>query len=49
LSAVANSGQLWNAVDWTDGINNMPENGQKLPECDLAKIRIWISQGAQDN
>jgi hypothetical protein len=49
LSIVAKNEQLWNAVDWTDGINNMPQAGSKLSDCNLAKINIWIKAGSLDN
>jgi hypothetical protein len=49
LSTVANNGKLWNAVNWSDGVNNMPQGGTKLSDCNLAKINKWISDGAPDN
>jgi hypothetical protein len=49
LSVVAKNGQLWNAVDWTDGVNNMPQGGSKLSDCNLAKINIWIKAGSLNN
>ena len=49
LKQLATSGLLWNAVNWTDGINNMPPDGNKLNDCDLTRIKIWIDAGAPDN
>jgi hypothetical protein len=42
------STRLLNAVEWT-GFVQMPKGGNKLPDCDLAKIRIWVHAGAPDN
>lgn len=45
-----NSGVFWKAINHEgNGIVPMPFNGQKLPECDLQKIRVWIDQGAPNN
>jgi hypothetical protein len=49
LSTVVNNGKLYNAVNWVDGVNNMPQGGQKLSDCNLAKINKWIADGAPDN
>jgi mono/diheme cytochrome c family protein len=43
LSVVAKNGKLWNAVDHVNGgSRDMPQNANKLSDCDLAKINIWI-------
>ncbi|HNY02043.1 MAG TPA: hypothetical protein PKG48_05625 [Bacteroidales bacterium] len=48
LSAVAGSGSLWAVVNWTGAIR-MPFNGDKLPACELGKIRKWIDEVAPEN
>ena len=42
------STRLLRAVFQTGPIK-MPKGGNKLPDCDLAKIRIWVQQGAPNN
>lgn len=44
-----NSGIFWKAINHESGAIPMPQNGQKLPACDLAKIKSWINQGAPNN
>ncbi len=31
------------------GVQTMPKNASKLPECDIAKIKKWIDAGAPNN
>jgi hypothetical protein len=50
LSVVAKNGKLWNSVDHlTGGSKNMPQNANKLSDCNLAKLNIWIKAGSPDN
>lgn len=44
----ANS-SLYNSVAWLAGASFMPKSGQQLSDCDIAKIRIWITSGAANN
>lgn len=48
LSLVAKNGKLWAAVSH-NGPKPMPQNADKLNDCDLAKIRTWIRNGSPDN
>lgn len=43
------NGRLMGAINHLNGYFPMPHNAAKLPECDLAKFRIWIANGALDN
>ena len=46
----AQSGILWNAVSWAPGFPyQMPKDGSKLSDCDLAKIKKWIDTGLPQN
>lgn len=49
LNAVAVDGRLWGAVNHESGYNPMPQNQDKLSDCDLSKISIWIEGGALNN
>ena len=48
LKAVVTNGKLLPAVEQT-GPLPMPKGGNKLPNCDLSKIMIWVRNGAPDN
>lgn len=43
------NGRLWGAVSHSPGYSPMPKNSNKLNNCSLAKIRIWIAAGAPNN
>jgi hypothetical protein len=50
LFVVAENKKLWNAVDHLNGgSRDMPQNANKLSDCDLAKINTWIKAGYPDN
>jgi len=48
IKVLVNNGKLLPAVEWTGPVH-MPKDGNKLPGCDLAKIRIWLNAGAPNN
>lgn len=43
------NGRLWGVVSWAPGYAAMPKNGNKLNNCNLEKIRLWIAAGAPNN
>ena len=48
IYAVAANGKLVPAVDQT-GPKPMPNNGSKLDDCSIAKIKRWVDNGAKQN
>jgi hypothetical protein len=44
-----NSGIFWKAINHEPGAIPMPQNGMKLPACELVRIRTWLNQGAPNN
>lgn len=40
-----NSGPVWEAINHEAGVTPMPYQQEKLPECDLKKIKAWIDNG----
>ena len=48
LAAVAGNGKLVAAIEHT-GPNPMPQDAPKLDDCTIAKIKKWVTEGAQDN
>lgn len=49
LRAVAISGSLMNSLNGTGGKELMPKSGQKLSDCDIAKMGKWVNDGAPNN
>lgn len=44
-----NAGSLLGVITWTSGNLPMPQNGNKLSVCNIAKIRKWIDDGMPEN
>ena len=49
IQAAAINGSLLGSIDHAPGWIAMPKNSNKLPDCDIAKIRIWVNAGAPNN
>jgi mono/diheme cytochrome c family protein len=49
LVAKALSGALVGAITHSPGFSAMPKGGGKLSDCDIAKIRTWVRNGAPNN
>ena len=49
LIIIVNSGRLWGTINHLAGYSFMPKNGNKLSDCDIAKIGKWIHNGAPNN
>lgn len=49
VQTVALNGKLYGAVNHMAGYSAMPKNGNKLPVCDIRKIKLWIDAGAPNN
>ena len=45
---VVNNGKLWGCINFDPGFIGMPNNGNKLTDCDIAKIGAWINAGAPE-
>lgn len=44
-----NNGKLWAVITHAPGFPAMPRNSDKLSDCVIDKIRIWILAGAPNN
>jgi hypothetical protein len=42
-------GKLFKAITHRPGVEPMPNNGDKLSDCNISQIRIWIENDAPDN
>ncbi|GAB4414993.1 MAG: hypothetical protein OHK0039_23240 [Bacteroidia bacterium] len=44
-----NNGKLFGSINHSAGFSKMPQGGNRLPDCDIAKLKGWIDAGATDN
>lgn len=44
-----NDGKLMGAISHASGFSPMPKNGQKLADCDIKRVQVWINEGALNN
>ena len=49
IVALAGQGRLQGAIKHLPGYEPMPRGGDKLDDCSIAKIDIWINQGSPQN
>jgi hypothetical protein len=49
LKPYAESGTLVGVITHAQGYTPMPEDGGKLSDCNINKIKSWIANGMQDN
>ena len=45
IVAIANTGQLLGVINHSAGYSPMPQNGDKLSDCTIREIEIWIENG----
>ena len=49
VSKPALNGRLIGAINHSPGFKPMPQGGNKLPACDIARIKAWVQAGAPNN
>ena len=49
LKGFAADGQLYGNIAHLPGFHNMPYDGGKLADCEIAKIKRWIDNGYPNN
>lgn len=49
LQTYINNGSLMGSIEHAAGYSPMPKGGTKLTDCNIAKFRAWINQGAINN
>ena len=49
VKAVAENGKLVGAISHASGFVAMPQSAAKLSECNINKIKNWVSSGALNN
>lgn len=45
VKTVAQDGRLWGSVNQDDGYSAMPLGGNRLQECKIDELRIWLDNG----
>ena len=49
IVTLANTGSLLGVINHEGNYSPMPKNGQKLSDCKIAEIKIWIEDGTPNN
>lgn len=49
IAAMAATGALMGAIKHEPGFSAMPQNGAKLPDCNIAQFQKWINDGTPNN
>jgi hypothetical protein len=49
VQTVALNGKLVGTISHASGFKPMPQGGNKLPDCAIAKIKKWADSGAPNN
>ena len=49
LKNYVDNGKLLGAIRHEDGFSNMPQNREKLLDCEIEKIEVWVADGAPNN
>lgn len=46
---IASNGRLYGSVAHLSGYEKMPQGANRLPECDIERLKKWIDAGAPNN
>lgn len=49
LQPIITNGKFYGAINHQPGFSPMPQGGNKLSSCDLARIDAWLNAGALNN
>jgi hypothetical protein len=49
VKAIADNGKFFGSVSHNSGYSPMPKNGNKLTDCQINMVKIWINKGALQN
>jgi hypothetical protein len=49
VKSSAQSGALVGSIEHAGNYTPMPNTGEKMPECTISKIRIWVDAGARED
>lgn len=49
VKAIADNGKFYGSISHLSGYKPMPKNGNKLTNCQITMVKLWINQGAPQN
>lgn len=49
LKVIALNGKLYGSIAHLSGYSPMPKGGNKLSDCDIKKVKVWIDAGSPEN
>ena len=49
VKVYAANGQLYGSINQDPGLAPMPQGGNKVSDCDLSKVKVWINAGILNN
>lgn len=49
VKAIADNGKFFGSISHLTGYKAMPQNGNKLSDCQITTVKIWINQGSPEN
>ena len=49
VKTVALNGKLYGTINYSAGYSPMPQGGNKMNSCSIARIQTWINAGAPNN
>jgi hypothetical protein len=49
VKSIADNGKFFGSISHLTGYKAMPQNGNKLTDCQITTVKIWINQGSPDN
>lgn len=49
LKTIADNGRLMGAITHATGFSPMPKGGNKLSDCVITQMGIWVNQGSPNN
>lgn len=49
VKAIADNGKFLGSISYLTGYSGMPKNGNKLTDCQITMVKLWINQGAPEN
>jgi len=49
VNQYAANGKLYGSINHNPGFIAMPQGGNKINDCDIKKVKVWIDAGIQNN
>lgn len=49
VKSIADNGKFFGSISYLPNYKAMPQNGNKLTDCQILVVKLWINQGAPEN